>query len=247
MLNAIRAEQIKLTTLRSTWWSIAVAIGISLGIAILIAANASGRPEDAIDIISVLFLAASLIALIAVMAMAVIVATGEYRFGQIRMTLAATPHRWQVMVAKALVTSGVAFAVGAVTAWLCVLLAGPLLPAGWEIDLSADGVLRVVWGLPLFFAAAALLALSLGALLRNSPAAITILALLSLAVEKTLLGFEKTRTFAQYLPFNAGARITQPEDGVDVVLSPWAGFWLFCVYALGLFLVAVLVTERRDA
>jgi ABC-2 type transport system permease protein len=150
-------------------------------------------------------------------------------------------------VAKALVTSGVAFVVGAVTAWLCVLLAGPLLPAGWEIDLSADGVLRVVWGLPLFFAAAALLALSLGALLRNSPAAITILALLSLAVEKTLLGFEKTRTFAQYLPFNAGARITQPADGTDVVLSPWAGFWLFCVYALGLFLVAVLVTERRDA
>jgi ABC-2 type transport system permease protein len=246
MLYAIRAEQIKLTTLRSTWWSIAVAIGISLGIAILIAANASGRAEDAVDVIAVLFLAASLVALIAVMAMAVIVATGEYRFGQIRMTLAATPHRWQVMLAKALVTSALAFAVGAVIAWLCVLLAGPLLPAGWEIDLSADGVLRVIWGLPLFFAAATLLALSLGVLLRNSPAAITILALLSLAVEKTLLGFEKTRTFGQYLPFNAGARITQPEAS-DLELTPWAGFWLFCVYAIGLFVIAVLVTERRDA
>jgi ABC-2 type transport system permease protein len=245
MLQAIRSEQIKLTTLRSTWWSIAAAVSISLGVAILIAANVSGSHDD-VDILAVLFLAASLVALIAVMVLGVVVATGEYRFGQIRMTLAATPHRWQVMVAKALVTGAVAFVVGTVTAWLCVFISKPLLPAGWDLDLAADGALRVIWGLPLFFAAAAVLALSLGALLRNSPAAITILALLSLAVEKTLLGFDKTRTFAQYLPFNAGARITQPADS-DLVLSPWGGFGLFCVYAVVLFVLAVLVVENRDA
>lgn len=247
MLQAIRAEQIKLTTLRSTWWSIALAVGISLGVAILIAVNVSGSPDDTVDILAVLFLAASLVALVAVMAMGVIVTTGEYRFGQIRMTLAATPHRWQVMVAKAVVTGAVSFAVGTAIAWLCVLLTQPLLPGDWRLDLSADGAMRVIWGLPLFFAAASVLALSLGALLRNSPAAITILALLSLAVEKTLLGFEKTRTFAQYLPFNAGARITQPIGGSDIVLSPWAGFALFCCYTAALFLLAVVVVERRDA
>jgi ABC-2 type transport system permease protein len=246
VLRALRAEQIKLTTLRSTWWSIALAIGISLGVAILIAANVTGDAEATVDVLAVLLLAASLIALVSVMAMAVIVATGEYRFGQIRMTLAATPHRWQVMLAKALVTAGAAFIVGTVTAWLCVLLSEPLLPPGWDLDLGAEGALRVVWGLPMFFAAAALLAMSLGALLRNSPAAITILALLSLAVEKTLLGFDRTRTFAQYLPFNAGARITQPA-GDDLELSPWAGFWLFCGYAAVLFVLALVVTERRDA
>ncbi len=245
MLQAIRAEQIKLTTLRSTWWSIAAAVGISLGVAILIAANVSGSAEDTVDILAVLFLAASLIALIAVMVMGVVVSTGEYRFGQIRMTLAATPHRWQVMLAKAVVTGTVAFVVGTLTAWLCVFVSKPLLPAGWELDLAADGALRVVWGLPMFFAAAAVLALSLGALLRNSPAAITILALLSLAIEKTLLGFDRTRTFAQYLPFNAGARITQPED--SDLISPWGGFALFCGYTVVLFVLAVIVVEGRDA
>src|SRR5205823_9734035 len=140
-------------------------------------------------------------------AMAVIVSTSEYRFGQIRMTLAATPHRWLVMLSKALVTMVVAFAVGAVTAWLCILLPRPLLPSGWRLDLTDPDAMRIVWGLPLFFAVAALLAMSLGAILRNSPAAITILALMSLGVEKTLLAIQKTRDVAQYLPFNAGARI----------------------------------------
>jgi ABC-2 type transport system permease protein len=140
----------------------------------------------------------------------------------------------------------VAFAIGTVTAWLCVLLAKPLLPSGWRLDLSDPDAMRIVWGLPLFFAVAALLAMSFGAILRNSPAAITILALMSLGVEKTLLAIEKTRHFAQYLPFNAGARITQPPD-VDARLSPWGGFGVFCVYAVLVFLVAVIMAETRDA
>jgi ABC-2 type transport system permease protein len=180
------------------------------------------------------------------MAMAVIVSTSEYRFGQIRMTLAATPHRWQVMLAKAVVTMAVAFVVGTVTAWLCVLLAKPLLPADWHLELSDPDAMRIIWGLPLFFAVAALLAMSLGAILRNSPAAITILALMSLGVEKTLLAIPKTRDAAQYLPFNAGARITQSAE-TDFKLSPWGGFTVFCVYAVALFLVAVILAETRDA
>jgi ABC-2 type transport system permease protein len=248
MLRTIRSEQIKLTTLRSTWWTVALTVGASLATALLIAAV---LPEDetsssTVENISVLFLVAAQVALIALMAMAVIVTTSEYRFGQIRMTLAATPHRWLVMLSKALVTMAVAFVVGAITAWLCILLSKPLLPASWRLDLSDPGAMRIVWGLPLFFAVAALLAMSLGAILRNSPAAIVILAVMSLAVEKTLLIIEKTRDFAQYLPFNAGARITQPGD-TDLELSPWGGFWVFCVYGVVLFLVAVIMTETRDA
>ena len=51
---------------------------------------------------------------------------------------------------------------------------------------------------------------------------------------------------AQYLPFNAGSRITQPED-ITAKLSPWGGFWVFCAYAVALFLVAVVMAETRDA
>jgi ABC-2 type transport system permease protein len=248
MLRTIRSEQIKLTTLRSTWWSVLLTIGLSLASALLIAAviPEDDRNPNTVDNISLLFLVAAQLALIALMAMAVIVSTSEYRFGQIRMTLAATPQRWLVMLSKALVTMAVAFAIGAVTAWLCVLLAKPLLPSGWRLELSDPDAMRIVWGLPLFFAVAALLAMSFGAILRNSPAAITILALMALGVEKTLLAIEKTRHFAQYLPFNAGARITQPGD-VDARLSPWGGFGVFCVYAVLLFLVAVIMAETRDA
>jgi ABC-2 type transport system permease protein len=248
MLRTIRSEQIKVTTLRSTWWSVGLTVGASLGSALLIAAviPADDNSRNTVENISVLFLVAAQLALIALMAMAVIVSTSEYRFGQIRMTLAATPHRWLVMLAKAVVTMVVAFLIGAVTAWLCVLLAKPLLPSGWRLDLSDPDAMRILWGLPLFFSVAALLAMSLGAILRNSPAAITLLAVVPLGVEKTLLAIPKTRDVAQYLPFNAGARITQPGD-VDLELSPWGGFGVFCVYAVVFFLVAVILAETRDA
>ncbi len=158
-----------------------ITVTASVASAVLIAVAVRGERETqpTTDTIGILFLVAAQLALIALMAMAVIVSTSEYRFGQIRMTLAATPHRWLVLLCKALVTMVVAFAAGAVTAWVCVVAAKPLLPAAWRLELSDPDAMRIVWGLPLFFAAAALLAMSFGAILRNSPAAITILALLS--------------------------------------------------------------------
>src|SRR5437762_2352070 len=152
MLHTIRSEQIKLTTLRSTWWSVLVTVAASLASALLIAGVVpdDDQSTNTVANISVLFLVAAQLALIALMAM------------------------------------------------------------------------------------------SLGAILRNSPAAITILALMSLGVEKTLLAIQKTRDVAQYLPFNAGARITQPGD-IDARLSPWGGFGVFCVYAAALFLLAVVL------
>src|SRR5947207_14214970 len=115
MLHTIRSEQIKLTTLRSTWWSVLVTVAASLASALLIAGVVPDNDQSTNTVanISVLFLVAAQLALIALMAMAVIVSTSEYRFGQIRMTLAATPHRWLVMLSKALVTMVVAFAVSA--------------------------------------------------------------------------------------------------------------------------------------
>lgn len=248
MLRTLRAEQIKLTTLRSSWWSIGLTMAASIGTAILIAAvvPSDDHSDDTVGNIGVLFLVAAQLALILLMSMAVIVSTSEYRFGQIRMTLAATPARWVVMLSKAVVVMTVSFVVGSITAWVSVLFGKSLLPAGWRFDLSDPGAMRIVWGLPLFFAVASLLAMSLGAILRNSPAAITILAVVPLGVEKTLLVIEKTRHFAQYLPFNAGARITQPVDE-DFILSPWGGFGIFCVYTAAFFLVAVILAETRDA
>jgi ABC-2 type transport system permease protein len=248
MLRTLRAEQIKLTTLRSSWWSIVLTMAASIGTAILIAAviPSDDRSDDTVGNVGVLFLVAAQLALILLMAMAVIVSTSEYRFGQIRMTLAATPSRWLVMVSKAVVVMFVSFVVGAITAWVSILIAKPLLPTGWRLELSDPDAMRIVWGLPMFFAVASLLAMSLGAILRNSPAAITILAVVPLGLEKTLLVIEKTRTFAQYLPFNAGARITQPVDN-DFVLSPWGGFGIFCLYAVGFFLIAIIMAETRDA
>lgn len=245
MLHAIRAEQIKLTTLRSSWWTMSLTVGVSLASALLIAANVTGTADQTVDNLATLFLVPAQLTLLAVLAMAVIVSTSEYRFGQLRMTLAATPSRWQVMLAKAAVTMAAAFCVGAATSWLCVLLAKPLLPAGYRLELSDPGALRMVWGLPLYFAVASLLALGLGAIIRNSPAAITILALVSLAVEKTLLLIPQTRHVAEYLPFTAGARITQPSGGLGI--TPWGGFAVCFLYAVGVFMVAMILVECRDA
>ncbi|MFE7651212.1 ABC transporter permease, partial [Streptomyces phaeoluteigriseus] len=97
--RAVRSETIKLTTLRSTWWSIAIAAVLTIGFAMLIAQAVDVPGFDPIQAvvmpIQFTMLLAGIIGAIAV--------TGEYSTGMIRSTLTAVPVRGAVLLAKSLV------------------------------------------------------------------------------------------------------------------------------------------------
>ena len=110
---------------------------------------------------------------LAVGVLGVLLITGEYSTGMIRSSLTVVPRRLPMLWAK--------LAVFAVTVFLTMLAASftsffvgqALLGHRLDASLSDPGALRSVVGAALYLTVAGLTALALGALLRNTAAAIT--------------------------------------------------------------------------
>jgi ABC-type transport system involved in multi-copper enzyme maturation permease subunit len=202
--------------------------------------------------------------LIVIVVVAAMFFTTEYRRGLIRTTLAAAPQRGAVLAAKAVVIGAVAFAAGVVAATVSIVLGVPkeenqgqvLLPA------SVPTELRVIIGTAAMLALAAVLAVSLGAILRRSAAAITVgvlvvfmpflLAVLNAVpagVGAWLLRLTPAAGVAieQSIPrYSQVYTVTNPVQGYDP-LSPYAGFGVLCLWAGAALVLALVMLRRRDA
>src|SRR3546814_17112605 len=95
--RALRSEWIKLSTLRSTWWSIGIVAALTIGIALLIALAINDPDFLGIQAVVLPIQFTMLLAGI----LGVIAVTGEYSTGMIRSTLTADPIRGSVLSAKA--------------------------------------------------------------------------------------------------------------------------------------------------
>ena len=96
---------------------------------------------------------------------------------------------------------------------------------------------------------AGITALALGALLRNTAAAITTFVAVFFVIPPltNLLPASWTDHFVQYLPSNAGAMLLDGTFGVAHPLSPWTGFAVMCAYAVVLIGLAAWRLRRVDA
>ncbi|MFI6084920.1 ABC transporter permease [Streptomyces sp. NPDC051217] len=212
-------------------------------------------------------LAGAQIGLIPLVALGVLFITAEYRRGMILTTLTASPRRGRVLVAKAVVLAGVTFVAGLVAAMLSFLLSEPELRDRMpnplfhpDVALTDAPVLRAVIGTAVLLAAVAVLALALGAILRNTAVAVTLM-VVALVLPLVLLsglplgsaqwvmrltplaGFAVQRTLPEYEHVDA---VCLPENGC-YPQGPWAGLSVLCVWAVVLLGVAVWRLRRRDA
>lgn len=186
-LRAVHAEWIKLTSLRSSYVILAIAllgmVGIGMLKAFSVADMASGfavyggqagqgqdgilrefgifaREVPATGIIVAQFLIASL---------AVMQIGSEYSTRMITTTLTAVPRRMTAVLSKTLVIAATAFAVGILGAVISYAVAQPILePQGLGYALTADGVVPSILNAGAYLALIAVLGLGIGALLRNS-------------------------------------------------------------------------------
>ena len=202
--------------------------------------------------------------LIAVGIVGALFITAEYRRGLIRTTLAASPQRGRVLAAKALVIGAVSFTAGLAAA-VIALLAGNQLARSEGIYLfhvTWLTELRVVAGTAALLAVAATAALALGAILRRSAIAVTIVivaivlpyilgtaSVLPAGAAGWVLRVTPAAAFAiqQSLPQYPQVTASYTPRGGYFPLSPGAGFAVLCgwtVLALGL---ALLLLRRRDA
>src|SRR5664280_1853428 len=186
---------------------------------------------------------------LAVGVLGVLLITGEYSTGMIRSSLTVVPSRLPMLWGK--------LAVFAVTVFLTMLaasfasfLVGPaLLGDQLNASLSDAAALRSVLGAALYLTVAGLTAIALGALLRNTAAAITTFVAVFFLIPPltNLLPASLTDHFVQYLPSNAGAVMLDGTFGVAHPLTPWTGLAVMCGYAVVLIGFAAWRLRRVDA
>ena len=92
--NLLRSEWIKITTLRSTWWSLGITAVLSIGISMMIA-SASAQFGGGFPAVSAILSPTQFTMLVAGILGAIVI-TGEYSTGMIRSTLTAEPRRGAV-------------------------------------------------------------------------------------------------------------------------------------------------------
>lgn len=248
LARVVRSERIKLFTLRSTWWTLALTLAGVVGIAALLAVVTAatggvGGPTDVTSLTT-----GVLLGQIPVAVLGVLTITGEHATGAVRATMTAVPRRVPVLAAKAVVLAATAFVLGVVGVLLSALVTLPLYGADAPSLLDGTGA-RVVVGTGLYLAGVALLGLALGWLVRGSAGGVALVLAVLLFLPSllmllgSLLGWEWVSRAAAYLPGEAGAQVLSVVPGE---LGPWGGLGVMALWLVVLLGAAALVLRRRD-
>jgi ABC-2 type transport system permease protein len=245
--DAARMEWIKLRSLRSTWWTLAVTIAAAAGIAVAVGVNT----EDATADLTNNALAGISVGLLLTGILGVLTATAEHTSGTIRSTLAAIPNRPLVVAAKAAVFGAVALAAGEAAAFVSFFAGGAALPDGITGPaLGQPGVLRAVVLGGAGYCLIGLLGLGLGAVVRHTPVAIGLLVGGVYVVAQLVAGLAPV--LMPYLPIAVVANsltVVQPGMAIGDVrfLSPWAGLGVLVLYAAVALGAGAWLLAERDA
>jgi len=252
--RVMRSEWTKLRTQPGALWSLVSAVILVVAFGILYSLLREARPPHgaaaaSFDAVSV-SLAGVQLAQIAAGVLGVLLITSEYASGLIRTTLAAVPRRLPVLWGKAAVLAAAVVAVS-VPAAVAVFLAGQSILGRQHLATSFGdpGVVRAVIGSALYLAVAGLLGLALGTLLRSTAGGIAALFGLLFAIP-IVVGFLPgglSDEIGKYLPGAAGLAVTTVHPDPVTSLGPWAGFGVFCAYAVVLLGGAAVRMRRGDA
>jgi len=253
--DALRAEWIKLRSLRSSFWALGVSVVLGVGLGAAIAAASahayagSSLSSKASWDPAALSTSGMAIGQLAIEVLGVLFISSEYSSGMIRTSLIVVPKRGRLLAAKAVVFAAVTLLVGEVTSFASFFVGQDLISGhAPTASLSDAAVARAVIGAGLLMSALALLAVATGALLRHSAAGIAAM----IAVALVLPGIAQAlpawwrNPINKFWPTAAGSQITNVYRASHS-LEPWAGFALLCLFVAIVYAAAWTMLERRDA
>jgi ABC-2 type transport system permease protein len=261
-LQALRSEWVKLRTVRSTYWSLLLLVGLSLLFSALACwesetqGGSLGQPGDNDIILN--SLAGVFFGQIAAAVLAVLAITSEYTTRMIRTTFAANPRRRSVLAAKALVVASVVLGVGLATSAACLLIGQRILQSngftaenGYSaLSLADSDALWAVLGSAAYLGLLALFCVGVGAVLRHTAGAITVVLAIVLA-PVIAIGFlpeGAAEAVEKASLMSAGLAIQQTVQRDDSIpLSQLGGLGVAAAYAVVAMVVAVWLIGRRDA
>lgn len=249
--HAARMEWIKLRSLRSTWWTLALTAAGAAGIGVAVGLDTKSAAEDLTNNV----LAGVTVGLLLTGVLGVLAMTSEYSSGMIRATLTAIPRRRQVLAAKAAVFGVVTLALGEAASFVSFFAGAAALRHGIAAPaLDQPGVLRAVVLTGAGYSLIGLIGLGLGAIIRHSGAAIGVLVGGVYVVAQLVSGL--AHWLMPYLPIPIVANslsTTKPficgghTAGCPHFLSAWAGLGMLALYAAVLLAIGAVVLARRDA
>ena len=244
ILRSVRAEWIKLWSLRSTWITSFIAI-------------ASGQRPEGQESAKDLITTGLAFGQIVVSVLGALVITGEYASGQIRSSLAAVPRRGQLLLSKAVVLAIVSFLLGSLSVFLSWAISKPFLGehAGSLTDAHYAGY---IWGSGLVFAGIALMTLGIGFLLRSTAGAITVvvslLFVILLPLQLAAGQWNWVNKIINFLPISVSSAVSDPLPEAAQSSAEGAQFLthgqsiaVFAAWALIPLIAAWFVFSRRDA
>ncbi|MEX2983682.1 ABC transporter permease subunit [Streptomyces sp. C36] len=254
LLDAVASEWTKIRSVRSTMWTLGVMVLLVLGIGFLAATLVAGQDGDtgnssplALGFFGVL------LGIICVVTLGVLTISSEYGTGMIRTTLTACPDRGRVLGAKSIVFFLLTFVITLVSTGMIAVVDSALLGDRTTFTPDAETWLRATVGVSLYVATLGLLGLAVGALLRHSAGAITLMlgvVLLPMVLSLFMMGdalSEVRKALIEYsIPMQLSAFYATSADHIEGPTG-WTPLWIMLGVA-GVALAGAYVSlTRRDA
>jgi ABC-type transport system involved in multi-copper enzyme maturation permease subunit len=199
--------------------------------------------------------------LLAIIVLAALFITAEYRRGLIRTTFIASPRRGRVLAAKAVVIGSVTFPVASVATGIAMAISRHALAADgpYVFSVSTATAVRVILGTGLLFAIAAIGILALASALRRSSGAVLIgivafavpfiiLTAPGSAVVEWLMRFTPVAGFAIQgtLPRFAQVAGDYSMRSGYYPLTPWVGLAVLCAWTAAALGCALWSVQHKD-
>ncbi|MEU2791028.1 ABC transporter permease [Streptomyces sp. NPDC007100] len=252
--QVLRSEWTKIRSVRSTVWTLGIALVVTVALGALICLLASNdfgtmSPRDrlAFDPTNVSFAGMGL-GQLAMIVFGVLVVSNEYGTGMIRTSLAAVPQRGVFLFCKIAVAALLALVVSFVTAFLAFFI-GQAMLGEHAAALGDPGVLRAVVGGGLYMTLIAVFSMGVAAMLRSPMLSLGILMPFFFLISNILGNVSATKKVGWYLPDQAGQKVMQvvPPAGSDVPYGPWGGFAIMLAWTAAVLFCGYALLKRRDA
>ena len=259
LARTIRSEFTKIRSVRSTYWTLFVLVLASLAWCVAYSLGTvhqwphmSAQDRSGFDATQNSILGLALLGQLIIVVFGALMITSEYSTGMVRTSLTVMPRRGTLYAAKAAVFATVSLIVAFVASFGTFFLGRVLLSSTRvAMSLSQPGVLRSLIITALFVEACGLVAFGIGALVRNTAAALT------LAFGFLVLLPQLIRTLPVFLHHDL-IRWVPGGDAINSMtatiggqlphtFSAWGELAVFAGYGAILLVLGAVQFSRRDA
>lgn len=253
------SEWTKIRSVRSTMWTLGVAVALTIGVPCLVALVTKshwnhmtpGEQADRYHNRLALATAGVNLSVLAVAVLAVLTITAEYSTGMIRASFTAVPRRLPVLWAKLGVFSLVTFVLMLPSVFIAFWANQAILhshnPPILQASLSDSSVFRTVLGSAIYLTVVGIFAMAIGAIIRNTAGGISAFVAIFFVIPPLLniLPTSWNNAISPWLPDSSSRAIFQLTHGAHE-LSPAGGAAVFVGYCAFVIAVAAILIKRRD-